>query len=231
MCPWFPRLRYAGEARAQAFARVRRATGRRDAPPDEIVKGVIVIPDISGYTGLVSTVELVHAQEIITRLIEAIVREGWQMLHVSKLLGDAVLMYRPEDRMPPATLQRHVLDRVVAIYRAFAAERIAAHEERCGCPCAACQNIAGLELKFIVHYGEFLVHSVARFRELLGKDVITCFRLLKNGVSRKRYVLMTDAFLALDRSIEGRALEIGEETYPHLGAIRIGVLDPAGPPS
>jgi hypothetical protein len=64
-----------------------------DDESNEVVEGVIVIPDISGYTAFVSGVALVHAQGIVTRLMRAIVGNGWERMTVSKLLGDAVLMY------------------------------------------------------------------------------------------------------------------------------------------
>jgi hypothetical protein len=229
MWKWLEHLTGKGKdapAPEQSVPRLPRAFG--DAQP-EIVHGSIVIPDISGYTALVSAVELVHAQEVVTRLMGAIVGDGWELMQVSKLLGDAVLMYAPVQERSGAAFQADTLSRIERIYRAFAQERKTTFDDRRICPCAGCQQVPQLELKFIVHYGEFMIHQIDSFRELLGREVIQAFRLLKNHVARHRYILMTEAFLALDRSIEGKLLETGEETYDHLGAVRVGILDPLAP--
>lgn len=43
--------------------------------------------------------------------------------------------------------------------------------------CNACANIGGLDMKFIVHRGEFLVQTIASYQELLGRDVHAAHRL------------------------------------------------------
>lgn len=200
---------------------------------NEVVEGVIVIPDISGYTQLVSGVALVHAQGIVTRLMGAIIGSGWERMTVSKLLGDAVLMYvsprGASGETSPPELQANVLSRIRGIYAAFRRERDNTGERVSGCPCDACQTTHKLELKFIVHYGQFLVHAIDRFREMLGRDVILAFRLLKNHAPGHRYVLMTDPFIALDRALETQLSSTFEESYEHLGSVRVGIVDPAEP--
>lgn len=198
-----------------------------DDTPD-IGHGVIVIPDISGYTGLVSTQDLVHAHEVVTRLMKAIMHTGWEVMQVSKLIGDAVLMYCPrhEDE-DPATLQRGVIRQIRAVYQAFVDERDRTFEDRRICPCPGCQEAPGLELKFVVHWGEFAVYHIDPFQELMGREVIVAFRLLKNQVQGDRYVLMTGAFMDMDPSIKDRLDGAGTESYPYLGDITIGWFDPA----
>ena len=51
------------------------------------------------------------------------------------------------------------------------------------CTCNACANIGGLDLKFFVHHGEFLVQSIGSHRELVGIDVNIAHRLTKNTVT------------------------------------------------
>ena len=56
----------------------------------ETKQGFLVIADISGYTGYLAQVELEHAQEILTDLLECIVEKFKTVLTISKLEGDAV---------------------------------------------------------------------------------------------------------------------------------------------
>ena len=50
----------------------------------------LVLADFSGYTSYLAQVELEHAHEILTELLEVIVTQLNTMLVVSKLEGDAV---------------------------------------------------------------------------------------------------------------------------------------------
>ncbi len=51
------------------------------------------------------------------------------------------------------------------------------------CPCKACQAIPTLDLKFMVHHGDFIIQQVAGIKDLLGTDVNLIHRLAKNHVS------------------------------------------------
>jgi hypothetical protein len=44
--------------------------------------------------------------------------------------------------------------------------------------------IGGLELKFVLHHGGYIVQTVAGHQELLGPDVTISHLLLKNHVAR-----------------------------------------------
>jgi len=62
---------------------------------------LLILADISGYTKfmLASQVALVHGQQVITALIEAILAEVAIPLEVKEVEGDAVFLYsvRPRD--------------------------------------------------------------------------------------------------------------------------------------
>ncbi len=195
--------------------------------PSEVTRGVIMIPDISGYTSFVSTTELTHAQGIVSRLLAAIgCQEGWESWRVSKFVGDAVLLYAPQGDLKPDDLQARVLESIERTYRTFLEAREATDKAAHPCGCAACSGVSGLDLKFVLHYGEFLIHEILAFRELLGRDVILAFRLLKNSIDSDCYALLSDSFMALDREIESRLDQVTTESYAFLGEIRVGVLDP-----
>jgi len=40
------------------------------------------------------------------------------------------------------------------------------------CECAACHNTVDVDLKLIVHYGEYIEHELAGHKELSGPDII-----------------------------------------------------------
>jgi hypothetical protein len=52
--------------------------------------GYLVLADISGYTHYLAGVELDHAHEVLTELLETIVGSFRALLTISKLEGDAV---------------------------------------------------------------------------------------------------------------------------------------------
>lgn len=95
------------------------------------------------------------------------------------------------------------------------------------CTCDACSSIGGLDLKFVLHYGEYILQSIAGHRELLGPDVTITHLLMKNHVAdhigRSAYALLTDAAAAhLEVPLE-HAPSI-DERYDHYPTIRAHVL-------
>ena len=54
-----------------------------------------------------------------------------------------------------------------------------------------------MDLKFVIHHGEFIKHKMAGREELAGRDIIIIHRLLKNSVNERlgshAYALYSDA--------------------------------------
>ena len=50
------------------------------------------------------------------------------------------------------------------------------------CPCKACANIGSLDLKFLIHHGEYAVQHLGVQDELVGAEVNQLFRLTKNSI-------------------------------------------------
>jgi hypothetical protein len=96
------------------------------------------------------------------------------------------------------------------------------------CPCRACRALPTLDLKFMVHHGDFIVQQVAGIRDLLGTDVNLIHRLLKNHVAEstgwKGYVLLTDPVLERMQFSRDRFFKRCE-SYEHLGDVNIYCLD------
>jgi Protein of unknown function (DUF2652) len=95
------------------------------------------------------------------------------------------------------------------------------------CTCDACGSIGGLELKFVLHHGEYVVQSIAGQQELLGPEVTISHLLLKNHVAdlvgRSAYALVTESAVTyLELPLE-RAVSITEQ-YEHYPPVQAHVL-------
>jgi class 3 adenylate cyclase len=157
---------------------------------------VLIIADISGYTRFMvaNQVALVHAQTVITKLLEGIIREVEIPLEVKEIEGDAVFLYviKPDDETAWEETRRLIGRKLLRFFETFA-RGIVSGSEFMLCSCPSCQNIDKLKLKIVVHSGEALFHQVGRFSNLSGVDVILAHRLLKNSVPGDEYVLMTES--------------------------------------
>jgi len=66
----------------------------------ETEHGYLVLADISGYTSFLAKVELEHAHEILTDLLEVLLGQFKSLLTISKLEGDAVFANLNEQQLP-----------------------------------------------------------------------------------------------------------------------------------
>ena len=184
---------------------------------------VLILADISGYTRfmLANQTALVHAQMVITNLLEAIIREVEIPLEVKEIEGDAVFLYaiKPDDEAAWEETRRLIGRKFVSFFEAFA-RGILAGSEFALCPCPSCQNVDQLKLKIVVHSGEAVFHKVGRFSDVSGVDVILAHQLLKNSIPSDEYVLMTEsAYREIEFPTEVEVTR-GEEHYEGFGSIR-----------
>jgi len=156
-----------------------------------IDRGYLLIADIGGYTSYLRGVELEHAHDVLADLIGVIASTLGTTFTVDKLEGDAVFVHRTGDLSA---------DQLVELLRAayFAFKRRQRDiDHNTSCACRACASIPELDLKFVVHHGEFVERKMAHSRELVGADVIVVHRLLKNTVTKETglegYALLTQA--------------------------------------
>jgi class 3 adenylate cyclase len=186
--------------------------------------GYLVLADISGYTSYVAATEIEHAQEILAELLELIIERFKSMLTISKLEGDAVFAFLPGTSLPRGET---LLELVELTYLGFR-DRIEATRRRTTCECNACQAIPNLDLKFIIHYGDYIAQDVSGIHELLGSDVNLAHRLLKNHVSEaigsRAYALFTAQALA-KMEIQPDGLVGLTESYEHLGEVEVYAID------
>lgn len=161
-----------------------------------VSRGVLLIADISGYTMFLKESELEHANGVLSGLLSVLVEGTKPPLAISRLEGDAVFSYGID---VGAIRGQTFVEMIEAIYIAFrrAMEQMVLNTS---CDCRACANIEGLDLKFIVHHGEFMIQSVGSYRELVGTDVNLAHRLSKNTVTAstgiKAYAIYTAGAVA-----------------------------------
>ena len=141
-------------------------------------RGYFILTDISGYTEYLTRSELDHAQDALQNLFDVQLAHIKYPFVISGFRGDAIFLYVPETNFcEPQSL----LETLENLYIAFAdTRRQMVHNTTC--PCRACRNISRLDLKMVIHYGEYSIQKLGDREELLGADVIVPHRMLKNNV-------------------------------------------------
>ncbi|MHA2105317.1 MAG: DUF2652 domain-containing protein [Candidatus Hodarchaeales archaeon] len=185
--------------------------------------GFLFIADVTGYTKFVASKELEHSNIILGNLLKKIVEEVRLTFSIVKLEGDAVFGYliidenRENDDLFPL---------ISKVYTEFRVE-ITKMSENAPCGCDACSSINSMDLKFFIHYGDFIIQDIAGIKDLFGNDVNILHRLTKNSLSKKTgwkgYLMMTDSAKDLLK-VESELFEL-EESYNDVGIIKTYNLD------
>jgi uncharacterized protein YndB with AHSA1/START domain len=189
-----------------------------------IQKGYFIITDISGYTAYLSKSEINHAHEILQSLFDVQISTLKAPIEISNFQGDAILTYLPENKI---IQKQTVLELVEKVYFEFS-RKIKLMAFNTTCTCNACSNIANLDLKIFVHYGDFMLQELAGRSELFGTDVILVHRMMKNQVISQTgieaYALFTKAAaeaLSLESYCSG--METYKDSYEYVGEIEMFV--------
>jgi hypothetical protein len=156
-------------------------------------QALLLIADIGGYTQFMRLhrLSLAHSEEITSRLLEAAI-EAAPELDLVEIEGDGAFLCAFDENAA-------VADATLAMHRAFHAKQqeIAANTL---CPCEACAQVGSLRLKFVAHAGEVAEQRIRNRTSLIGLDVITVHRMLKNSVPVPEYLLVSEAvYDRLDR--------------------------------
>ncbi|MFN2221112.1 MAG: DUF2652 domain-containing protein [Candidatus Promineifilaceae bacterium] len=186
--------------------------------------GFLVVGDISGYTSYVATTELAHSQEVLAELLELIVHHIRPVLTLVRLEGDAVFAHVPAEQISRGESLIEVLETTYTAFR----DHVRGIVQRTTCECNACRAIPTLDLKFIVHYGDYMMQEVSGIHELVGSEVNRLFRLTKNHVTQETgwnaYILCTAVSLRqLGLPTEG--MREFSESYEHLGEVTVYASD------
>ena len=189
-----------------------------------IQQGYLLLADLSGYTSFLAENELDHSQPILEGVLTLLIDHLTPTLTLAEVEGDAVFVYAPASKLSRGELLLEVVEETYAAFRNR--QRTMVHNATC--PCRACQSVADLDLKFIAHYGSFVLQDVAGSTKPVGSCVNLAHRLLKNGIGEATgwngYVLFSEE--CLERmNVEPEHAHRGQEAYEHLGEVQTCALD------
>ena len=186
--------------------------------------GYLVLADISGYTSYVAQTEIEHADMALSYLLETLVEQLSSLLIICQLEGDAVFAYLEESKLKEAKSLLELIDQTYLAFR----EKALALYAGATCPCRACKALPTLDLKFMVHHGDYVIQQFAGAQQLLGTDVNLIHRLAKNHVSEstgwKGYALFTDQVMERMQHSKDDFFK-QSESYEHLGDVEVYCMD------
>jgi hypothetical protein len=194
-----------------------------------IESGILLIADISGYTRFLASSELEHAQDSLRSLLNLIIEHTRAPLVISRLEGDAVISYAPAGSFQQG---QTIVEIIESTYVDFCRARELMMLNTT-CTCNACRNIPNLDLKFFVHFGEFVLQPLHTYTELVGTDVNLIHRLTKNSVTQqtglKAYVAYTQsAVAALGIEQIAESMTRHSDTYESIGEVQVYLDDLRG---
>ncbi len=146
-----------------------------------IEDGYLLIADISGFTSFIANTELDHAQAIIQQVLGGLLAKLTPTMNFCEVEGDAVFVYGSAKRLSRGELIAELIESTYASFRDQQRTMI----RNATCPCHACRAISRLDLKFVVHYGEFVLQEIAGKTGPVGSSVNLVHALLKNRVAEQ----------------------------------------------
>lgn len=193
--------------------------------PASLRRELLLIADLSGYTGYLVHGEVEEAPLIAGDLIDTVIGRLVPPFELAGLEGDAAFLHADPVLVDGPDLMAAIADGYDAFRRRVESLRLGS-----SCTCSACSTVPQLDLKFFAHFGVVLRQRIAGRDELAGRDVILIHRLMKDSApaqsGAKSYALLTDAVVAaLKIDPDANDLRPVEQEYEHLGVIRGHVLD------
>src|ERR1700694_4576626 len=186
-------------------------------------EGYLLLADISGYTAFLTGTELKHAHAIIHELTTLIRERLPPPMRFVKLEGDAVFCYADAATFKDG---ERLVELLEACYFDFS-NRLLDMTRSTTCRCDACAAIGSLDLKFLAHYGSFMVEHDGERADLAGPDGSLAHRLLQNTVGDDggpaAYAFLTAP--CLERMPESLELPVHAEAYESFGVTTGGVHD------
>jgi class 3 adenylate cyclase len=172
-------------------------------------RGALLLADISGYTSFLQGIAAAHADlkadsdepapvyALLSGVLDAMATALAPSFAVTKFEGDAIFAIAPDgsESVRGAALTACLR----SCYDTFA-RQLAEGRSGMTCACNSCSLVNGLDLKFVVHHGEYVLQRIVGREELAGPEVIMAHRLLKNHardvVGARPYAFLTDAATA-----------------------------------
>ena len=164
-------------------------------------KGVILIPDFSGFTDFVLSHSLYVGGYITKNLLSSIINTNTLEFKVSEIEGDAVLFYKYGTPSDTASL----IQQATTMKAAFDECLDKLHHQF--------NMKIDLSLKFIVHYGSFSEYVIGRFKKLYGATVVESHKLLKyHYVKNRSYILFSKEYLKAVEHENEETIQFSEQT-------------------
>ena len=176
-----------------------------------MVQSLLFLPDISGFTRFVKHTEIEHSQHIISELLELLIDANMLDLELAEVEGDALFFYKHDDIPSRQALLQQIEEMYIRFHN-----HLQLYEKQRICECGACSSAASLNLKFIVHGGEFGFIKVKDQHKPYGQDVIIAHRLMKNQVPIDDYALFSAPLAEAWK--EDESISLREPLIPHNGA-------------
>lgn len=182
--------------------------------------GFLVLADIAGYTNFLANTPTDIGGRITAELLDELIATVKPPFKVGNVVGDAIFIYAPDDGTASG---QTVLEAVDSLYCAFA-DRVAALRYGANCPTDPAQLAGALDLKMVVHHGEYSRNVIGDREELSGSAVVALHRLAKNTVTEDTghtgYAMLTSvAVNHMNLNAFFEELEIRTEVIEHLGEI------------
>jgi hypothetical protein len=165
------------------------------------MKGLIFIPDISGFTNFVKSIDIHLGMSITSDLLNEIIDHNPLDMELSEIEGDAILFYRIGKPIPV----QKIINSYETMFEAFDTKYRRWKLQ---------YNLqADLSLKLIVHYGDVLVYDIRGFKKLYGEVVIESHSLLKTESTVSDYILFSEDYLeALEQNLSDALFPNGKYT-------------------
>ena len=156
---------------------------RNEAGAIKAEQGLILIPDVSGFTDFVPSICIEAGSYILRELLITIMDSNRLGMKVSEVEGDAVLFYK--FGLPPQ------IDLIIEQYEIM----LKNFREKLDAIESLIDRKLNLSLKLVVHYGLFVEYAVGGFSKLYGNAVVQSHCLLKNAIQSSTYLLFTSELL------------------------------------
>ena len=183
---------------------------------------LLCIPDISGFTKFMSETDFELSSKVIPSLLNKIVYSNEIGLKISEIEGDAVLFYRSGE-LP--TL-KDLVDQCRFFYTEFYKQlhhlkaRYKKNDDSEIIP-----EVLGL--KIVLHFGEEVgLVPVGKRIKLIGEDVITAHKLLKNNTPIDEYILLSEELISkydrdkINGNFDWGTLHESHVEVEHIGKVR-----------
>lgn len=183
---------------------------------DLLKKTLLLIPDISGFTRFVNDTEIIHGTHILAELLEVIIKNNNIGLTVAEIEGDAVFFYKVGEK--PSV--KAIYEQCEKMFLAFH-QHLKLYERDRICDCGSCTHTPNLTLKFVVHYGNVIERRIVGHLQLMGPEVTTAHKLMKNDLEVHEYFLITEKSFAdeKEKALDWLAFQKGDSTYSDVGKV------------